>query len=126
MKQFLEDFKKFAVKGNVIDLAVAVVVGTAFTAIVNSLVNNILMPSLGVVLGGIDFSGLSTTIGDSTIGYGYFIQSVVNFVLIALVLFLVIKVVSHLKRNEEIVVKMPAEPSDEVKLLAEIRDLLKQ
>lgn len=126
MKQFLDEFKTFAVKGNVIDLAVAVVIGTAFTAIVNSLVNNILMPSLGVILGGVDFSGLSLTIGDSVISYGYFIQSVVNFILIALVLFLVIKVINHLKRNEESMEKTPAEPSDEVKLLVEIRDLLKQ
>jgi len=127
MKQFIEEFKAFAIKGNVIDLAVAVVIGTAFTAIVNSLVNNVFMPTMGVLMGGVDFSGLSLTIGDSVIGYGVFIQSVVNFVIIAIVVFVAVKFMNQLKRNEETVVPAKAkEPSDEVKLLIEIRDALQK
>lgn len=127
MKQFIEEFKAFAIKGNVIDLAVAVVIGTAFTAIVNSLVNNVFMPTMGVLMGGVDFSGLALTIGDSVIGYGVFIQSVVNFVIIAMVVFVAVKFMNQLKRNEESVVPAtPKEPSDEVKLLMEIRDALQK
>jgi len=126
MKQFFKDFKAFAIKGNVIDLATAVVIGTAFTAIVNSLVNNIIMPSIGVIMGGIDFTGLSVTIGASVITYGVFVQSIINFTIIALVVFVAIKFITRLKKVETVEVVKTKEPSDEVKLLMEIRDSLKR
>ncbi len=124
MKSFIEEFKKFAIKGNVIDLAVAVVIGAAFTSIVNSLVNDIITPLMGVILGGIDFSMLSFTLGDSVIKYGVFIQSVVSFLIVSFVMFLLVKFINHMKSDAETVVVKAKEPSDEAKLLMEIRDLL--
>ncbi len=127
MKDFIEEFKAFAMRGNVVDLAVAVVIGTAFGAIVSSLVANIITPVLGVFMGGIDFTDLDLTIGKSVISYGYFIQSVVNFIAIALVVFLAIKLLARLKKTEETKTEeTPKEPSDEVKLLMEIRDSLQR
>lgn len=126
MKDFIQEFKAFAVKGNVVDLAVAVVIGGAFGQIVTSLVQNIVTPSIGIFMGGIDFTGLSFTIGKASITYGYFIQSVVNFVIVAFVIFLAIKALSKLKQEEKVIVEETPEPSDEVKLLTEIRDSLNQ
>ncbi|MCA9361684.1 large-conductance mechanosensitive channel protein MscL [Candidatus Kaiserbacteria bacterium] len=128
MKGFIEEFKAFAVKGNVIDLAVAVVVGGAFGKIVSSLVTNIITPSMGVFMGGIDFSGLSVTVGEAEITYGVFIQSIVDFLIVALVIFLAIKGLSSLKKKEEakVEVEKAKEPSDEAKILLEIRDLLQK
>jgi len=126
MKIFIEEFKAFAMKGNVIELAVAVVIGTAFGKIVSSLVTNIITPFLGILLGGIDFSNLQLVVGDTAITYGVFIQSIVDFVIISLVIFLAIKAVSRLNEKEEAkpVAEKIVEPSAEVKLLTEIRDSL--
>jgi len=123
----LKEFREFILRGNVIDLAVAVVLGAAFTAIVNSLVNDIIMPIIGVILGGVDFSALSVTVGSAVIAYGLFIQAIVNFVIIGFVLFLVVRSINQLKRRtEKEQAAAPPEPSSEEKLLTEIRDLLKQ
>jgi large conductance mechanosensitive channel len=129
MKDFIEEFKAFAIKGNVIDLAVAVVIGAAFGKIVSSLVDNIITPFIGLLMKGVDFSNLSYTVGDATITYGKFIQSILDFLIIALVIFMVVKAINKAKasteKEEEVTVK-PAEPSEEVKLLREIRDNLKK
>ncbi len=119
------DFKKFAMKGNVIDLAVGVVIGTAFGKIVTSLVQDLIMPLVGLLLGGIDFSKLSYPFVDTEIKYGLFIQSVVDFFIIAFSIFLVIRLLSRFKKKEEAVAPAPEGPKAE-ELLAEIRDLLKE
>ena len=130
MKSFVEEFKAFAMKGNVIDLAVAVVIGAAFGKIVSSLVDNIVMPLVGVVLGGVDFTTYATQVGDATITYGVFLQSVVDFLIIALVIFMVVKAINKAqemnKGEEPAAEQKPAEPSEEVKLLREIRDNLRR
>lgn len=126
MKTFFEEFKAFAVRGNVIDLAVAVIIGTAFGKIVSSLVDTVVMPIIGVFLGGVDFTGWSFTIGASVIAYGKFIQSVIDFVIIALVIFTAVRILSRLKKNEEKNEAAQATPSEEVLLLREIRDTLKR
>lgn len=122
----VKEFQEFISRGSVIDLAVGVVMGTAFTAIVNSLVNDIIMPFVGVLLGGVDFSSLSLQVGEATIAYGNFIQALINFLIIALVIFLSIRSINQLHRRmsgpeEE---EAPAEPPAEERLLREIRDLL--
>ena len=124
----LHEFKAFAMRGNVIDLAVGVVIGTAFGAIVTSLVGDIIMPFVGVLTGGLDFSGLSYKLNDATIAYGKFIQATFVFMLVAFVLFMVVKTMNKLKKKEEETEKplTLSGPSDEVKLLTEIRDLLKK
>lgn len=126
MKSFIEEFKAFAMRGNVIDLAVAVVIGGAFGKIVSSLVDNIVTPIIGKLLGGIDFSSLAFPLGETSLKYGAFIQSVVDFIIIAFVIFLAIKGMNSLKKKEEEAPAKPAEPSEEVKLLREIRDSLKR
>jgi large conductance mechanosensitive channel len=129
MKSFVEEFKAFAMKGNVIDLAVAVVIGAAFGKIVASLVDNIIMPLIGLLMGGINFSGLSYVLGEAVVTYGVFIQSVVDFLIVALVIFMVVKALSKAQETvvkKEEVVDAPAEPSEEVKLLREIRDSLRR
>lgn len=125
MKKFLEDFKTFIARGNVVDMAVGVIVGGAFGKIVTSLVNDILMPLIGTLMGGLDFSGLSIKIKDATIAYGAFIQSIIDFLIIALCIFLMIRFIEKFKKKEE-VKKINPVKSDEVKLLEEIRDLLKK
>ena len=125
MKGFLEEFKAFAMRGNVVDLAVAVVIGAAFGKIVSSLVENIFMPVIGIIVGGVDFTGWSLTVGEVTITYGKFIQSVFDFVIVALVIFMVIKAMSKMKKTEEAAPAKPTEPSAEAKLLMEIRDSLR-
>lgn len=122
----LKEFRDFALRGSVFDLAIAVVIGAAFTAIVNSLVNDIIMPLIGVLLGGLDFTTLSVTFGSASIAYGKFIQAIINFVIIAFVLFLLVRSVNRLQKKKEEAPPAPPEPSAEEKLLAEIRDLLKQ
>ena len=122
---FIKEFKEFAVKGNVMDMAVGVIIGGAFGKIVTSLVNDILMPVLGILTGGIDFTGLKATIGDANITYGQFVQSIIDFVIIAFCIFLMIKGMNKLnKKKEEPAPEAPAGPTQE-ELLAEIRDLLK-
>ena len=122
----IKEFKEFILRGNVIDLAVAVIIGGAFTAIVNSLVNDIIMPVIGVLLGGVDFSSLAVQVGDATITYGNFIQAIINFLLIALVLFLLIRTMNNLSHKKEDAPAPPPGPTAEEKLLAEIRDLLRE
>jgi large conductance mechanosensitive channel len=122
----LKEFKEFAMKGNVVDLAVGVVIGGAFGAIVSSLVGDIIMPLIGVMTGGVDFSGLSITVGKAVIAYGKFIQATFTFIIIAFTLFMVIKGMNATKKKEEEAPAAPAEPSAQEKLLAEIRDLLKK
>jgi large conductance mechanosensitive channel len=120
-----KEFKEFISRGNVIDLAVAVVMGGTFGAIVNSLVNDIIMPLVGILLGGIDFSSLTLQVGNATLTYGNFIQAIINFLAIAFTLFLIIRAYNNLQK-EEPVPEAPPEPSPEERLLAEIRDLLKE
>ena len=121
----LKEFKKFISRGNVVDLAVGVVIGSAFSKIVSSLVDNIIMPLVGILIGGIDFTKLSVTIFDVEVQFGVFIQNVVDFLIIALCIFFVVKIFNKItKRDEKKEEVKPAKPNQEV-LLEEIRDLLK-
>jgi len=134
MKNILSEFKKFVSRGNVVDLAVGVIIGSAFSGIVTSLVNNIFTPLIGIVFGGVDFSGLSITVRDSQIMYGAFLQSVFDFLITAACLFIIVKILNRLnsdlsklskkKKEEEVKVEV-VKKSDDVLLLEEIRDLLK-
>ncbi len=128
VKKEASEFKKFISRGNVIDLAVGVVVGGAFTAISNSLVKDIITPLIGIIVGGLDLSNLTFKIGDAKIAYGSFIQSIIDFLLIAICIFVVIRLFEKLKLKEakEKKVETPPKKSDEVVLLEEIRDLLKK
>ena len=119
------EFKDFISRGNVVDMAVGVIIGGAFGKIVTSLVNDILMPLIGIILGGLNFSSLTIKINDAVISYGLFIQTIVDFLIIASCIFLMIKFFEKFKQKEE---EKPVEvvKSDEVKLLEEIRDLLKK
>lgn len=121
-----EEFKKFAMKGSVVDLAVGVVIGGAFGAIVTSLVSDIIMPIIGVITGGVNFSSLSITVGDATITYGKFIQASFIFVIVAFALFMVVKAMNAVKKKEDDKPAEPPKPSKEEELLIEIRDLLKK
>ena len=124
MKGFIDEFKAFAMRGNVIDLAVAVVIGAAFGQIVSALVDNIITPLIGLLLGGVDFSGLAYRVGEANVTYGAFIQAVIDFVIVAFVIFLVVKAINKLQGPAE--PAAPAEPPEDIKLLREIRDNLKQ
>lgn len=116
-----EDFKKFAFQGNIVDLAIAVVIGAAFNEIVTSLVDNIIMPLIGVLMKGVNFEGLMWQVGAAEVTYGMFIQSVLNFFLIAAALFFIIRFILRKKQEEE---EPEVDPKEE--LLVEIRDLLKE
>lgn len=120
-----KEFKSFASKGNVLDLAIGVIIGGAFGKIVTSLVNDILMPIIGLILGGIDFSETGLAIGDAVIMYGAFIQSIIDFLIITFSIFLFIRTLNKFKKKEEEKPPAPAEPSKEEVLLTEIRDILK-
>lgn len=123
----LKEFREFAFKGNVIDLAVGVVLGAAFNAIVASLVADVFMPIIGILTGGQDFSGLSYTFGDAEITYGKFIQAVFIFLLTAVALFMFVKVVNRMRRKEEAKpAPVPPAPPADIVLLTEIRDLLRE
>lgn len=129
MKKFMEEFKAFIARGNVMDLAVGVIIGGAFTAITNSLINDIIMPLLGILTSSVSFADLSVTVGGAVITYGNFIQAVLNFLVMAFVVFCLVKALNRLhKKKEEAPTAPPAppEPSAEEKLLTEIRDLLKE
>ena len=137
-KGIVSEFKEFITRGNVMDMAVGIIIGGAFTAIVTSLVNDLLMPVIGALFGGLDFSSLkyvvraadeAAGIEEAAIKYGSFIQAVVNFLLIAIVIFLLVKGINKMRRKKEEPAPAPApdpEPSEEVKLLTEIRDALKK
>ena len=118
----IKEFKDFIARGNVIDLAVGVVIGSAFGKIVSSLVDNILMPLIGIILGGIDFTSLTAKVGDATIAYGIFIQNVIDFLIIALCIFLIVKVMNKFIKKQE---ETPA-VNEELETLKEIRDVLKK
>jgi large conductance mechanosensitive channel len=120
----VKEFREFAIKGNAVDLAVGVIIGAAFGKIVASLVGDVAMPLLGTLLGGLDFSGLAVQIGQAKIMYGKFIQTCVDFIIIAWAIFLAVKVINRLKRKQE--AAAPAAPPRQEVLLEEIRDLLKQ
>lgn len=130
MKKIINEFREFISKGNVLDLAVGVIIGGAFQKIVSSLVNDILMPLLGIIIGGTDFTSLSIKINDATINYGMFIQNVFDFILMALCIFVIIKIFNNIKskleRKEEIKEEVVISKSNEEILLEEIRDLLKE
>lgn len=132
MKKIINEFKEFIARGNVIDLAVGMIIGSAFTKIVTSLVNDVLMPAIGVVLGGIDFTNLTLKFRDATIYYGNFIQNIIDFLIVAACIFMLVKIINTLsskaKRKEEKKEEKKEEikKSDEVILLEEIRDLLKK
>ncbi len=113
------EFKKFALKGNVLDLAVAVVIGAAFGKIVSSLVDSIIMPLVGIILGGYDFKGLNVQIGDATVAYGVFIQNVVDFFIVAFAIFLFVKGIERFKKKKE-EEPAPPEPDRKEELLQEI------
>lgn len=138
MKKFASEFKQFISRGNVVDMAVGVVVGSAFTAIVNSLVKDIVTPLIGLLFGGIDFSGLKVVFRAATetteelaLTYGNFLQAIVNFLLVSLAIFSVVKAMNSFRKKEEEPApepepEAPAEPSEDILLLREIRDSLKK
>ena len=117
----LQEFKSFAMKGNVVDLAVGVIIGAAFGKIVASLVEDVIMPLVGTLLGGVNFSGLAITVGSATLKYGKFLQTCLDFLIIAWAIFVAVKLINRLRREEP----APAEPPRQEVLLGEIRDLLK-
>ncbi|MDX1555436.1 MAG: large-conductance mechanosensitive channel protein MscL [Xanthomonadales bacterium] len=129
----MSEFRDFAMRGNVVDMAVGIVIGAAFGKIVSSFVNDVLMPPIGMLVGGVDFSELSMTLKEAageaeavTLNYGVFIQTVVDFVIIAFAIFMVIKAMNSMKKKEEEKPAEPPKPSAEESLLTEIRDLLRQ
>ena len=128
----VKEFKEFAMKGNVVDMAVGIIIGGAFGKIVTSFVNDVIMPPIGVMLGGVDFSDLAVTLkaaqGETaavTLNYGQFTQTVVDFLIVAFAIFMAIKVMNSLRQKEEAAPAAPPQPSKEELLLAEIRDLLR-
>ena len=136
----LKEFKDFAMKGNVVDMAIGVIIGAAFGKIVDSLVNDIMMPPIGKLMGGMDFSNLFLLLGSgtfaslqaakeagaATLNYGIFVNTIINFLIVAFCLFMVVKGMNNMKKAEAAAPAAPAEPPVEVKLLSEIRDLLKR
>ncbi|WP_243349299.1 large-conductance mechanosensitive channel protein MscL [Parabacteroides sp. FAFU027] len=135
-KSFIQEFKEFAMRGNVVDMAIGIIIGAAFGKIISSLVADVIMPPLGLLLGGVDFASfkivlqqadIAHKITEVSISYGNFIKSIVDFVIIALCIFMLIKSMNKLSAQKEAATPetpAPAEPSDEVKLLSEIRDIL--
>jgi len=129
----MSEFKSFAMRGNVMDMAVGIVIGGAFGKIVSSFVNDVLMPPIGMLMGGVDFKDLSVVLKEAsgdvaavTLNYGSFIQTVVDFLIIAFAIFMVVKAMNNLKKKEEEAPAAPPKPSNEEVLLAEIRDALKK
>ncbi len=120
------EFREFAMKGNVVDLAVGVIIGAAFGKIVASLVGDVIMPLIGTLIGGVDFSALAVQIGQAKIQYGKFIQTCIDFLIIAWAIFVAVQVINRLKRREEEKPAAPAAPPRQETLLEEIRDLLKK
>lgn len=126
MKQFFHEFKQFIARGNVMDLAVGVIIGGAFSAITTSLINDIIMPLLGIFTGSISFAALSLEINGAVIAYGNFLQAALNFLVMAFVVFCLVKGINRLHRKKEEAPPPPPQPSAEEQLLTEIRDLLKE
>lgn len=128
-KGFIGEFKEFISRGNVMDMAVGIIIGSAFTAIVNSLVADVISPVIGMICGGIDFSAMAIKVGEAELLIGNFIMAIINFILVALVLFCIIKAMNKFKKKEEEAPAeepAPAEPDEQTVLLTEIRDLLKK
>ena len=125
MKKVVKEFKEFIARGNVLDLAIGVIIGGAFGKIVTSLVNDVLMPLIGIVLGGLDFSNLSLTIGEARIMYGSFIQNVIDFLIVAVCIFIIVKIVNKISKPKKEEPKEEPKKPEDVVLLEEIRDLLK-
>jgi large conductance mechanosensitive channel len=130
---FVKEFKEFAVKGNMVDMAVGIIIGGAFGKIVSSLVNDVIMPPLGLLIGGVDFSDLAVVMKEAegeaaavTLNYGAFINNVLDFVIVAFAIFMVVKGINRMKRKEEAAPTVPVVPPREQVLLEEIRDLLKK
>ncbi|MBN1415697.1 MAG: large-conductance mechanosensitive channel protein MscL [Bacteroidales bacterium] len=136
--KLIQEFKQFAVKGNMIDMAVGIIIGSAFGKIVASLVNDVLMPPLGLLIGGVDFTDLKATLKQAsvnelgeavpavTLNYGTFVQTAIDFLIIAIVVFIMIKAINSLKKKEEVAPSAPPPPTKDQQLLTEIRDLLKK
>ena len=125
--RLIQEFKTFAMKGNVVDMAIGIIIGTAFGKIVTSLVTDIVLPPIGLFIGGIDFSMLSIALKEGVvIKYGLFINTVINFLIVAFAIFLMIKAINRLRKNEKEMPSVPPSPSEEVILLTQIRDLLKK
>lgn len=125
MKKMIDEFKEFIATGNALDLAIGVVFGGAFGAIVNSMVDDILMPLVGLILGGTDISSWHFMVGTAVVRYGSFLQAIVNFLIIAFFLFLIVRTVNNIRKEEEVVSEEPPKPEDIV-LLEQIRDLLEK
>jgi len=125
VRNLLKEFREFAIKGNVVDLAVGVIIGTAFGKIVSSLVADIIMPLIGVIIGGVHYEDLVLEVGDAQVTYGKFIENVIDFIVIAFVIFLMVKAINHFRRKAEEEPKAAPPPRQE-QLLEEIRDLLKR
>ena len=122
----VKEFREFAMKGNVVDLAVGVIIGAAFGKIVASLVEDVIMPLLGSIIGGINFSGLALSVGSATLKYGKFLQTCLDFLIIAWAIFVAVKLINRLRREEPAAPPAPAMPPRQEVLLEEIRDLLKK
>ena len=129
----LQEFKSFAIKGNMVDMAVGIIIGAAFGKIVSSLVKDVIMPAVGVLVGGVDFTDLAYTLQEAkegveavTIKYGAFIQTIIDFLIVAMAIFVDVKVINSMKKKEEEAPAEPPKPSNEEVLLGEIRDLLKK
>ncbi|KIL52571.1 hypothetical protein KP77_05980 [Jeotgalibacillus alimentarius] len=123
----LKEFREFAMRGNVLELAIAVVLGAAFGKIVTALVENIIMPIVGIILGGVNFSALALTVGNAEVTYGIFIQAIIDFIIVAFAIFLFVKLINRFKRKEEVKEEAAAPVVDpQTELLTEIRDLLKK
>ena len=123
----VQEFKEFSMKGSLIDMAVGIIIGAAVSEMVGTLVDSILRPVIGVFMGGVDFSQLSITVGDAAIGYGAFIQALIDFLIIAFVIFMILKMINRMKAGaEEEQAAKPEEAPADVQMLSEIRDLLKQ
>ena len=117
------EFKEFALKGNMIDMAVGIIIGAATGKVVSALVDSVIMPVVGMLMGGVDFSKLSIKAGEAAIGYGAFIQSIIDFVIIAFVIFMLLKFINNMKKNND---NEDEQPSEDIELLREIRDLLRK
>ena len=133
MKKFMKEFKEFISRGNVMDMAVGIIIGGAFTTIVNSLVNDVVMPAIGILLAGVNFTDLkwvitpaSGDIPEAAIYYGNFIQNIVNFLIVALVVFSIVKAINKMHKKKEEAPPAPPKPSDEAILLGEIKELLEK
>ncbi len=129
----LQEFKSFAIKGNMVDMAVGIIIGAAFGKIVSSLVKDVIMPAVGVLVGGVDFTDLAYTLQEAkegveavTIKYGAFIQTIIDFLIVAMAIFVAVKIINSMKKKEEEAPSEPPKPSNEEVLLGEIRDLLKK